>query len=168
MGRFSNHCNNRFRGAFKHAVNQSIKEYERNKQYNSTEYSPNISDGTIKFLFIIIAIIFFGFGNFALFFGGQNRYLFEDDFLLVLFVILIGIVDACIIYFGTLKICKKISFRKSAQTAGKIIAIILILSFICLIIYAYLPHCDLCNKLLLDNYETCGNYRLCETCDFEF
>lgn len=171
MGRFSNHCNNRFRGAFKHAVNKSIKDYQKNKQYNSnetTDISQKLSTNALIAILMVTPVLILGYGNFALFFGGQNRYLFEDNFLLVLFVIFIGIVDACIIYFGTSIICKKISSKKITKVIGNIIAILLILGLICLIVYCYLPHCYLCNKLLLNNYVTCGDYILCETCDFEF
>lgn len=164
MGRFSNHCNNRFRGAFKHAVNQSIKEYGK----NTAEHSQTASGGTIISLLVIVSIGIFIEGNVVLFFGGKNRYLLEDNFLSILFAILSGIIDACIIYFATTKICKKISSKKSTEIIGIIISILLILVMICLIVCSYLPHCYLCNKLLLDDYKTCGNYKLCETCDFKF
>ena len=128
MGRFSNYCNNRFRGAFRHAVNQSIKDYQKNKPYNEDkkiDYSANISDNALIGLWVFVAILFFCIGNYCLFFGGQNKYIFEDG-LGILFAIFTPIVDAVLIYFGTLKIFGMISYRKNVKTFAKIIAIILI------------------------------------------
>ena len=162
MGRFSNHCNNRFRGAFKHAVNQSVKEYEKNKQYESAESSQGISDGVLFLSFFCLFI--FVYGNITLFLGGQNRYLFKDSSLLVLLAILTGIADVCIICFATIKICQKILSEKSAKIMGIIISIVLISVLICFLVYSYLPRCYFCDKLLLNNHEFFENFKLCENC----
>ena len=167
MGRFSNHCNNRFRGAFKHAVNQGIKEYQKNKQNNNKEnpyFSQTVSDESINIFLIIAIIIVLLIGNLALFFGGQNKYIFENG-LAIVFAFFNPFVDALLIYFGTLKICGMISNRKEVKIFAKIIAIMLILILVFLIIFCYLPRCCNCDKVVLVDYVTIyANKRECYNC----
>lgn len=164
MGKFSNHCNNRFRGAFKHAVNQSIKEYENNKQYDSVDYSSGLSDELMKIILKITIFLVLCGGNFLLFFSGQHKYLLENDLFSISFVFLTAVLDIYIFYLGSKKLCERFFLEKISGTIGKIIFVVLLLAFIGLIVYSYIPHCYFCNKLVLSGHEFLYEFKICETC----
>lgn len=155
MARFSNHCNNRFRGAFRHAVNQGIKEYNRNKQSNNKQDDFEVSDETFKLFMRFFGVIVWLVGNYYLFSYKDYRYTFKEDSGLIFYSIVTFIIDVFFCYLGAKKISGKINNLRLSRVIKVVITIFFVSLLIVLFLEVSLQHCHKCGEFLFEPSNYC-------------
>lgn len=155
MGKFSNHCNNRFRGAFKHAVNQSIKEYNKNKQESVNKENKSDSNDTNSFLLKAVSIILLLLGNLFLI----TLDYFDVGFISIIFLIFIVIIDSFLCYHFAKKTSSKIKNEKFSRIAKVVLTIVYLCLFAVFVLSFYLGNCHSCHKIVFEDTYICQECR---------